>query len=76
MAEDIFDIEIQVGDTVALNRPSYKYLITGVVVKINPKTVRVQYSIGTKEKLLTDEFFKNVVVQLQKYKITLTLKGD
>lgn len=41
--KDFFGNDIEVGDIVAFNRPGYKYLVKGTVVKLNKKMLRIAY---------------------------------
>ena len=41
--KDFFGNTLEVGDTVAFNHPGYKFLTSGVVVKINVVQVRIEY---------------------------------
>ena len=43
MAQDIRGVEINVGDTVVFGLAQTKTLSIGKVIKINPKTVKIEY---------------------------------
>lgn len=43
MVKDIVGNELNVGDTVAFNPPTYKGIILGTVVSFTPKMVQVKY---------------------------------
>lgn len=48
--KDIAGNMLFVGDKVAMCVPSYKYLVVGTIVKVNPKSVTVEYIWERKNK--------------------------
>lgn len=50
---DYTDREVRVGDRVILIRPRYRDLVTGVVVRVTPKKLRIKYHDQSTQ---TDEF--------------------
>ena len=40
---DVFGNKLEIGDTVAFNRPRYRNMITGTVLAFTPKQMRVEY---------------------------------
>ena len=47
--KDIFKTELQIGDVVAFNPPSYKGLIMGKIIAFTPKMVRVSYKYSGRD---------------------------
>jgi len=43
--KDFFGYPLLLGDTVAFNRPGYKYLVKGTIIAFTPKRVRVKYGV-------------------------------
>ncbi len=41
---DVFDNEIQIGDTVAFIIPRCRGLMTGIVLSFTPKMVKIEYT--------------------------------
>lgn len=59
--QDISGKELNIGDVVAFNHPSYKRLTTGKIVKILNKSVKIEYfNIIYQELMTTSENNLNV----------------
>lgn len=59
--KDIMGVELQVGDVVAFNPPSYKGLIMGKIIAFTPKMVRVSYKYSSEVSTSTVVYPSDVV---------------
>ena len=69
MIKDILHQEIQVGDIVAFNPPTYKGLVYGCVIRLSPKGATMKYLDWVGNKLECNRNAKDIIKITEQMKI-------